>query len=89
MFTRLREGRTFGITRKGYVGWVSMAAKKTDVVCLFWHSDVPFILRRNKIVATHTLNGDSYIHGLMNGSRSSVVDIESQRILMKSVFDLS
>jgi hypothetical protein len=83
MFTRLREGRSFGTTRKGYVGWFPTAAKKDDIVCFLKHSDVPFVLRRIKTTGTYTLIGDSYIHGLMNGSRSSVADIESQRILIK------
>jgi hypothetical protein len=83
MFTRLREGRNFGITRKGYVGWFPMAAKKGDILCFLKHSDVPFVLRRTKIAGTYTLVGDSYIHGLMNGSRSSIADIKSKRILIR------
>jgi hypothetical protein len=83
MFTRLREGRNFGTTRKGYVGWFPTSAKKNDIVCFLKHSDVPFVLRTSKIAGTYTLIGDSYIHGLMNGSRSSIAAIGSQRILIK------
>lgn len=83
MFTRLREGRCFGTTRKGYVGWFPTAAEKADIVCFLKHSDVPFVLRRTKVAGIYALIGDSYIYGLMNGSRSSLADIESQRILIK------
>lgn len=83
MYIRLREGRSFGTTSKGYVGWFPVAAQKGDIVCFVRHSDVPFVLRRDKPAGTYTLVGDSYIHGLMNGSRSNIADIEGQRVLIK------
>lgn len=79
----LREGRKFGITRKGHVGWFPMAAKKDNALCFLEHSDVPFVLCRAKIPGTYTLVGDRYIHGLMNSSRSIIADIESTSILIE------
>jgi hypothetical protein len=83
VFGRLRDGRNFGITHQGYVGWFPMGARNGDVLCFLDHSDVPFVLRKTETAGTYNLVGDSYIHGLMNGNRSSIVDIESTRILIE------
>jgi hypothetical protein len=83
VFGRLREGRNFGITHKGYVGWFPMTAQKGDILCFLRHSDVPFVLRKTESTGTYTLVGDSYIQGLMNGSRSSIANIVSAHIRIR------
>jgi hypothetical protein len=59
-----------------------MGARNGDVLCFLDHADVPFVLRKTETAGTYNLVGDSYIHGLMNGNRSSIADIESTRILI-------
>ncbi|KAJ8118304.1 hypothetical protein OPT61_g689 [Boeremia exigua] len=59
------QGRLFGITERGMIGWVPVTSRVGDCVGLFAGCRVPFVLRGTgegwKIV------GDAYVHGAMEG----------------------
>ncbi|KAJ4982518.1 hypothetical protein SVAN01_11988 [Stagonosporopsis vannaccii] len=59
------QGRQFGVTTQGLMGWVPLAARVGDNIGLFAGCRVPFVMRKWedgwKVV------GDAYVHGVMNG----------------------
>lgn len=59
------QGRQFGVTAQGLMGWFPTSARVGDNVGIFAGCRVPFAMRRWdqgwKVV------GDAYVHGVMNG----------------------
>jgi hypothetical protein len=58
-------GRSFFVTKKGYLGLAPRATKTDDLVCVLPGCDKPLIIR--KLDSHYILIGDSYIYGMMNG----------------------
>ncbi|KAF5706220.1 Heterokaryon incompatibility protein [Fusarium globosum] len=65
-FTSLTKSRRFAATDIGLVGYVPMRAKKGDLVCIFYGSEVPFVVRK-EAEGKYSLVGECYIHGIMEG----------------------
>ncbi|KAG4259320.1 hypothetical protein FPRO03_12996 [Fusarium proliferatum] len=65
-FTSLTKSRRFAATDIGLVGYVPNRAKKGDLVCIFYGSDVPFVVRK-EAEGKYSLVGECYIHGIMEG----------------------
>jgi hypothetical protein len=59
--------RSFFITEKGYLGLGPSHAHAGDVVCVLKGGNVPFVLRQTH-EACYGLIGESYVHGIMDGS---------------------
>lgn len=57
--------RRFCITQKGYIGWVSDAAREGDDVAMFYGTRILFTLRRED--RGFRLISDCYLQGLMGG----------------------
>ena len=57
--------RRFCITQKGYIGWVSEAAREGDDVAMFYGTRILFTLRRED--RGFRLISDCYLQGLMGG----------------------
>ena len=60
-------GRKFFVTEKGYIGLGPGDAKPGDIVSIFLGGEVPFIIRK-KNGGEFCFVGESYVHGLMDGS---------------------
>ncbi|KAH7385338.1 heterokaryon incompatibility protein-domain-containing protein [Phaeosphaeria sp. MPI-PUGE-AT-0046c] len=65
-FSQWCQGRQLCLTRKGYLGWVPVAARVGDAVGLFAGCRIPYVLgwyggEEYRIV------GDAYLHGVMDG----------------------
>ena len=73
--------RRFIISNNGYMGLVPIDTQPGDKICILYGGRVPFILREtyeqvevNGIIHNcHILLGDSYIHGLMKGEATEMV----------------
>jgi len=59
------RGRSFAITRGGYVALVPVISRPGDEVVVFWGATVPYVVRRGPI--GFTLVGDGYVQGIMEG----------------------
>lgn len=59
------QGRQFGLTQEGLMGWLPLAARVGDHVGLFAGCRVPFVLRA--FDQGYKLVGDAYVHGVMDG----------------------
>lgn len=59
------QGRQFGITASGLMGWVPLAARVGDNVGLFAGCRVPFVIRAFQ--EGYKIMGDAYVHGVTNG----------------------
>ena len=57
--------RHFCITEKGYIGWVSAAAREGDDVAMLYGTRYLFMLSRGD--GAFRLIGDFYLQGLMRG----------------------
>lgn len=64
-FSQCSQGRQFGVTRKGLLGWFPLIAKPGDFVGLFGGCRIPYALRA--VDHGFKIVGDAYIHGVMNG----------------------
>ncbi|KAJ3549851.1 hypothetical protein NM208_g281 [Fusarium decemcellulare] len=62
----LTESRRFAATDIGLTGYVPMRAKKGDLVCILYGSDVPFVVRK-EAGGKYLLVGECYMHGIMEG----------------------
>jgi hypothetical protein len=71
---------SFGTTEKGYVGWFSKGTKVGDTLCFVPYLDIPLVLRRNAVGDGYILIGDSYVHGLMMGSRIGIENVSWTRV---------
>lgn len=76
-FTRLTESRRFAATDIGLTGWVPMRAKKGDLVCILYGSDVPFVVRE-AAGGRYSLVGECYVHGIMGGEVLKIDDRKDQ-----------
>lgn len=65
-FTSLTKSRRFAATDIGLVGYVPMRAKKGDLVCILFGSEVPFVVRK-EAEGKYLLVGECYMHGIMEG----------------------
>jgi len=65
-FQDYSSGRKFCATKKGYLGWVSVAARPGDTVCYLDGNPLPFVIRRCEMQG-YRLIGDCYLHGMMRG----------------------
>ena len=73
-------GRHFCVTEKGYIGWVSPAAREGDDVAMFYGTRFLFALRRED--GGFRLMGDCYLQSLMRGEAAkSTCRAEVIRIL--------
>ncbi|RGP71260.1 Heterokaryon incompatibility protein [Fusarium longipes] len=70
-FTRMTKSRRFAATDIGLVGYVPMRAKKGDLVCILYGSEVPFVIRK-KGQGKYSLVGECYMHGIMKGEALGV-----------------
>ncbi|KIM99807.1 hypothetical protein OIDMADRAFT_181179 [Oidiodendron maius Zn] len=64
--------RRLFITVKGYIGLGPSDMQKDDKVCLLFGSSVPFVMRQDG--STWRLIGDCYVHGIMDGEISNLLD---------------
>ncbi|SCV57500.1 uncharacterized protein FFB14_15174 [Fusarium fujikuroi] len=65
-FTNLMQSRRFAATDIGLIGYVPMRAKKGDLVCILYGSDVPFVVKK-EAEGKYSLVGECYMHGIMEG----------------------
>jgi len=65
-FQQYTAGRKFFATKRGYIGWVSVATRPGDFVCYLEGNPLPFVIRRWEMQG-YKLVGDCYLHGLMRG----------------------
>lgn len=64
-FSNISQGRQFGITKLGLMGWFPVLAKPGDFIGLFGGCRIPYALRA--VEGGMKLIGDAYVHGVMNG----------------------
>lgn len=64
MFT---QGRTLILSKDGYVGLAPSLTAVGDLICVLHGCHAPVILRAAENSVHHTLIGDAYVHGLMDG----------------------
>jgi hypothetical protein len=64
---QLIAGRTFCITREGYIGLVPLLSKVGDVIVIFCGATTPHVLRQIEGSSYFSLVGECYIHGMMDG----------------------
>ncbi|KAK0611308.1 heterokaryon incompatibility protein-domain-containing protein [Immersiella caudata] len=74
-------GRKFCATKKGYIGWVPLAARPGDFVCYLEGNLLPFIIRRFEMHG-YRMVGDCYFHGLMRGPVEQGVNLRSKKIVL-------
>jgi hypothetical protein len=60
-----QNGRKFGMTREGRMGLVPDHVELGDVVAVLTGGQVPIVLRPED--GYHTVVGDAYVHGIMDG----------------------
>ncbi|KAL3293234.1 Heterokaryon incompatibility protein [Colletotrichum asianum] len=60
------ESRRFAATDIGLIGYVPMRAKRGDLVCILYGSEVPFVVRK-EAGGKYAIVGECYIHGIMDG----------------------
>ena len=63
------------MTENGYMGLGS--PKVGDEVWVLFGGDLPFILRPGPDDSSHTLIGDCYVQGIMNGE--AMIDLKKKR----------
>lgn len=60
------SGRSFFTTREGYIGLAPKAVKQGDQICMLLGCNSPILLR-SEGAGNHTVVGECYIQGLMDG----------------------
>ncbi|KAL8923020.1 MAG: hypothetical protein Q9208_004832 [Pyrenodesmia sp. 3 TL-2023] len=78
--SRWQAGRCFCVTEKGYIGWISEAAKEGDVVVALWGTRLLFTLQ--PIEGGYRLTGDCYLQGLMEGEALKMDDIVDEEFVI-------
>jgi hypothetical protein len=68
------SGRTLMLSEEGYIGLAPSSTCVGDLICVLYGCHAPVILRRSKDFQTHTLIGDAYVHGLMDGEALQLVE---------------
>ena len=71
IFEKVRGGRNFCDTEKGYLGWVPAETSPGDLICTFDGCRTPFALgtlspNDGDAHYDYRLQGDAYIHGMMD-----------------------
>ena len=66
-FCKVTILRCYVSTEGGRVGLAPHAVKTGDLVCIFYGTDTPYIVRRTEDGSRVVLVGDAYVHGLMYG----------------------
>lgn len=61
------SGRTLILSEEGYLGLAPSASSVGDLICVLYGCHAPVILRPSEDSNLHTLIGDAYVHGLMDG----------------------
>lgn len=61
------HGRSFFITKKGFIRIGPRSTKSGDVLCGLFGSTVPFLLRTLAETEKYRLIGEAYVHGIMDG----------------------
>lgn len=61
------SGRSFFLTKKGYMGISSAATPLGDRVYTLLGGDVPFVLRETAVKSESTHIDEAYVHGIMDG----------------------
>ncbi|VUC38131.1 unnamed protein product [Clonostachys rosea] len=67
-------GRKLIRTRNGFLGTGSHELQVGDLICVFFGSAVPFILRPREGGDGFILVGDAYVHGIMNGEALGMLE---------------
>jgi hypothetical protein len=57
-------GRKFFMSKNEFIGWVPTAAQEGDMLCLFEHCWLPFVIRPTP--DGYQLIGEAYVHGVMD-----------------------
>jgi hypothetical protein len=57
-------GRKFFRSKNASIGWVAQQAEKGDLLCLFEHCWLPFVIRPTQ--GGYRLIGEAYVHGIMD-----------------------
>jgi hypothetical protein len=70
--------RSFIVTEKGYMGLGPSRTQSGDVVCVLRGGNVPFILRESQD-RYYMFVGESYVHGIMDGSFVREAKMEDMR----------
>jgi len=60
------------MTQTGRMGLVPHGAKQSDLVAVLSGGNVPIILRPHE--EYHTVVGDAYVHGIMDGEAMKLVE---------------
>ncbi|OCK95116.1 HET-domain-containing protein [Cenococcum geophilum 1.58] len=80
------RGWKFCVTKKGYMGMVPNHAEPGDLVCVFFGSKVPLLIRpTRRDDSCFTVVGSLYMHGIMSGE---VIDELEKGNIEKRTFDL-
>lgn len=61
------RGRSFLVTKDGYIGLAPQAVEPGDQICIVLGCDAPLILRPDEI-GRRSVVGECYIHGLVDGA---------------------
>ena len=77
---RYPAGRRFCVTEKGYIGWVSLAAREGDEVAAFRGTRILFTLRSGE--GGKRLTGDCYLQGLMEGESLRMSEMKEEDIVI-------
>ncbi|KAK0738181.1 heterokaryon incompatibility protein-domain-containing protein [Schizothecium vesticola] len=67
LIARRTQGRQFAMSDRGYPMIVPGDAEEGDEIVIFAGSRVPYLLRSGVKIGTHTLVGEAYVHGVMQG----------------------
>ena len=79
IFSQRISEATFCVTKRGYVGLVPRKAKAGDSICILHGTKAPFVLRaKAEKGSLHTMIGECYVHGIMNGEGTKFEDVIAQ-----------
>ena len=65
--SRAMRGRSFLVTKDGYIGLAPQAVEPGDQICIVFGCNAPLILRPDEI-GRRSVVGECYIHGRMDGA---------------------
>lgn len=78
------QGRLFGTTRLGLMGWVPVSARVGDVIGSFKGCRLPFVFRAvgrdGEGVEGWRIVGDAYLHGVMEGESEAEGVLEGEMV---------
>lgn len=73
---RLHRSRRLMVTDEGQFGLAPIKARRGDIVCILVSCPVPMVLRRS-VDGRHQAIGECYIHGFMEGSKTTMYSPQS------------